>query len=142
MDMSGRGDTHACRNCRKYPQCWCRDLSVLSLNATWVRAILSRPIRHMRDFKHLQGSVKWHQSCFPATQRWRFPCRWTSLIGVQYAAHCWLFVDLPSGIYDITAMYGAQERSAKGIKIVAGRQTTLYLRWPEDAGATVNLSNE
>lgn len=46
----------------------------------------------------------------------------------------WLFVDLPSGIYDITA--------TKGVRIAAGKQKTLYLRWPEDTGATVNLSNE
>ena len=54
----------------------------------------------------------------------------------------WLFVDLPSGTYDITATYGSQKRSATGIKVLAGKQKTLYLRWPEDAGVTVNLSND
>ena len=54
----------------------------------------------------------------------------------------WLFVDLPTGVYDITATYGTEKRSAKGVKIVAGKQKTLYLRWPEDAGATVNAPNE
>jgi hypothetical protein len=54
----------------------------------------------------------------------------------------WLFVDLPTGMYDITATYGTQQRSLKGMKIMAGKQITLYLRWPEDAGATVNLPNE
>ncbi|HWC51557.1 MAG TPA: hypothetical protein VG453_07700 [Nitrospira sp.] len=54
----------------------------------------------------------------------------------------WLFVDLPTGMYDITATYGAEQRSLKGMKIMAGKQTTLYVRWPEDAGATVNLPNE
>ena len=54
----------------------------------------------------------------------------------------WLFVDLPSGTYDITAAYGTQKRSTKGVRIVSGKQKTLYLRWPEDTGATVNLSNE
>jgi hypothetical protein len=54
----------------------------------------------------------------------------------------WLFVDLPTGVYDITATYGTLKRSAKGVKLVTGKQKTLYLRWPEDAGATVNLSKE
>ena len=54
----------------------------------------------------------------------------------------WLFVDLPSGTYDITATYGTQKRSVKGVTIMSGKQKTLYLRWPEDAGVTINLSNE
>ena len=54
----------------------------------------------------------------------------------------WLFVDLPSGTYDITATYGTQKRSVKGVKIVSGKQKTLYLRWPEDVGVTINLANE
>lgn len=54
----------------------------------------------------------------------------------------WLFVDLPSGTYNITATYGTQKRSATGVRIVAGKQKTLYLRWAEDAGATVHLLNE
>ena len=53
----------------------------------------------------------------------------------------WLFVDLPSGIYDITAIYGAENRSA-GVRIVTGKQKTLYLRWAQDAGATVDLSHK
>jgi hypothetical protein len=54
----------------------------------------------------------------------------------------WLFVDLPSGMYDITATYGTQKRSLPGVKIAAGHQKTLYLRWAEDAGATVQLPAE
>ena len=54
----------------------------------------------------------------------------------------WLFVDLPSGIYDITATYGTQKRSLPGVKIVARQQKTLYLRWAEDAGTTVNVPTE
>ena len=54
----------------------------------------------------------------------------------------WLFVDLPSGIYDITATNGVQKRSATGVKIIAGKQKTLYLRWTEDAGASLKLSTE
>lgn len=54
----------------------------------------------------------------------------------------WLFVDLPSGTYHITASYGAQKRSLHGIKIIAGTQKILYLRWAEDVGATVNVPTE
>jgi len=54
----------------------------------------------------------------------------------------WLFVDLPTGTYDITATYGTQQQSLKGMKIVSGKQKTLYVRWPEDVGATVNLPKE
>lgn len=54
----------------------------------------------------------------------------------------WLFVDLPTGTYDITATYGTQPRSLKGMKIVAGKQTTLYVRWAEDIGVTVNVPKE
>ena len=54
----------------------------------------------------------------------------------------WLFVDLPSGTYDITATYGTHKRSLQGIPIVAGKQKTLYLRWAEDAGATIKVPNE
>ena len=54
----------------------------------------------------------------------------------------WLFVDLTTGIYDIAATYGTQHRSVQGVRIVSEKQKTLYLRWPEDAGPTVNLPNE
>ena len=54
----------------------------------------------------------------------------------------WLFVDLPPGLYDITAVYGSEKRSAAGVTIVRGKQKTLYLRWSEDAGAPVNAPAE
>lgn len=54
----------------------------------------------------------------------------------------WLFVDLPSGTYDLAATYGTHKRAMQGIKIVAGQQKTIYLRWAEDAGATVNAPTE
>lgn len=54
----------------------------------------------------------------------------------------WLFIDLPSGTYDIIATYGTQIRSSKGVKITAGQSKTLYLRWAQDAGATVALPSE
>ena len=54
----------------------------------------------------------------------------------------WLFVELPSGAYDITAVYGNQKRSMTGVTIVQGKQKTLYLRWAEDVGATVTIPAE
>ena len=55
----------------------------------------------------------------------------------------WLFVDLPSGTYDITAMHGTQKRSLQGVKIVTGAQKTVYLRWTdEEAGAQEKAPTE
>lgn len=54
----------------------------------------------------------------------------------------WLFIDLPSGRYDISAMYGGQKRELKGIEVVEGRQTTVHLRWKEDIGAMRQLPND
>jgi hypothetical protein len=54
----------------------------------------------------------------------------------------WLFVDLPSGTYDISATYGEHKQALKGIKIVGGKQKTVYLRWAEDTGLTVKVPNE
>ncbi len=54
----------------------------------------------------------------------------------------WLFVDLPAGTYDISAMHGDREQRLNGIKVQAGKQRTAYLRWAEDAGASIKLSME
>ena len=54
----------------------------------------------------------------------------------------WLFVDLPPGTYDITATYGEHKQTLKGIKVVGGKQKTVYLRWTEDTGPTVKVPNE
>jgi hypothetical protein len=51
----------------------------------------------------------------------------------------WLFVDLPSGTYDIIATYGTQKRSLPAVRVVAGQQRILYLRWAEHAGATATV---
>jgi hypothetical protein len=45
-------------------------------------------------------------------------------------------------MYDITATYGTQQRSLKGVKIIAGTQKIVYLRWAEDVGASVNLPTD
>lgn len=55
----------------------------------------------------------------------------------------WLFVDLPSGTYGITATYGTHKQSLHGLKVVAGTQKTVYLRWAkEDAGAAPKVPTE
>jgi hypothetical protein len=51
----------------------------------------------------------------------------------------WLFIDLPAGTYDISAVYGDQKQEVNGIKVFAGRQKTIYLRWKEDIGPTGKL---
>jgi hypothetical protein len=54
----------------------------------------------------------------------------------------WLFVDLPTGTYDISAMYGDQKQTLKGIKVVAGKQKTVQLQWAKDIGSIVKVPNE
>jgi hypothetical protein len=51
----------------------------------------------------------------------------------------WLFVDLPSGMYDISASYGEHKHALKGIKVVAGRQKTIHMRWADEAGALMKV---
>lgn len=46
----------------------------------------------------------------------------------------WLFVDLPSGTYDVSASQGEQRQDLKGIRVESGKQTTAHLRWAEDLG--------
>lgn len=46
----------------------------------------------------------------------------------------WLFVDLPSGTYHITAVHADRTESLKGVRVEAGKMKTVYLRWPEDKG--------
>src|SRR5262245_2335227 len=54
----------------------------------------------------------------------------------------WLFIDLPSGTYDVSAAYGEHKQALKGIKIVSGKQKTVHLRWVVDAGPMVKVPNE
>jgi hypothetical protein len=54
----------------------------------------------------------------------------------------WLFVDLPTGTYDISATYGEYNQALKGIKVVGGKQKTVHLRWAEDIGPTVDVPNQ
>jgi len=41
----------------------------------------------------------------------------------------WLVVDLPPGSYDVTAVQDGKSRTAKAVKLAAGRQKTLVLKW-------------
>lgn len=54
----------------------------------------------------------------------------------------WLFVDLSSGIYDITATHGGQTQRQTGIKVEAGKQKTVHLRWTKDRGLAGQLPGE
>lgn len=54
----------------------------------------------------------------------------------------WLFVDLPSGTYNISAMQGDRRQALAGIKVETGKQKTVHLRWAEDVGAIVKAPNE
>ncbi|HSB44092.1 MAG TPA: hypothetical protein VLD60_03720 [Nitrospira sp.] len=54
----------------------------------------------------------------------------------------WLFVDLPSGIYDITATHGDRTQVLKGVNVSAGKQRIVYLRWAEDRGSAGRLPAE
>ena len=54
----------------------------------------------------------------------------------------WLFVDLPSGVYDISAAYGEHKQVLKGIRVVAGRQKTIHVRWADEAGAPVKVPQQ
>lgn len=46
----------------------------------------------------------------------------------------WLFVDLPSGTYHLTAVHRDRTQGLKGVKLEAGKTKTVHLRWAEDKG--------
>ncbi len=52
----------------------------------------------------------------------------------------WLFVDLPSGTYDITAAHGDRTQRVPGITVATGKQKTIHLRWAEEGGLPVKLT--
>ena len=41
----------------------------------------------------------------------------------------WLFVDLPPGAYDIEAVLNGKMRTAKGVRLTAGKLRTVGLTW-------------
>ena len=54
----------------------------------------------------------------------------------------WLFVDLTPGIYDVTATHRDSTQGVKGVKVEAGKQKVIHLRWTEDRGMAGNLPSE
>lgn len=55
-------------------------------------------------------------------------------IPAEHVQGPWLFVDLPVGLYGVTATHAGNTQRLMAVKVEAGRQTTLHLRWPEDRG--------
>lgn len=54
----------------------------------------------------------------------------------------WLFVDLPAGVYDVRATHRDSQQGLKGVKVEAGKQKVIHLRWAEDRGIAGNLPGE
>ncbi|MGQ0665600.1 MAG: hypothetical protein ACT4O4_01070 [Nitrospiraceae bacterium] len=54
----------------------------------------------------------------------------------------WLFLDLPAGDYDVTATYHDHKQGMKGVKVEAGKQKVIHLRWAEDRGIAGSLAGE
>jgi hypothetical protein len=54
----------------------------------------------------------------------------------------WLFVDLPAGVYDVSATYRDSRQGLKNVKVEAGKQKVLHLRWAEDPGLAGTLPGE
>jgi len=51
----------------------------------------------------------------------------------------WLFVDLPAGTYNITAVQADQTQALKSVKVERGKTTVVHLRWSEDRGVKLAL---
>jgi hypothetical protein len=50
----------------------------------------------------------------------------------------WLFVELPSGTYHLTAIHADRTQGLKGVRVEAGKMKTVHLRWPEDRGSAAS----
>ncbi len=44
----------------------------------------------------------------------------------------WLFVELPSGTYHLTAVHEGQTKGLKGVTVETGKMKTVHLRWLEE----------
>ncbi|HEY6085247.1 MAG TPA: hypothetical protein VIU63_07605 [Nitrospira sp.] len=51
----------------------------------------------------------------------------------------WLFVDVAPGLYDVTATDGEYMQRLHAVKVEAGKQKVVYLRWEKDRGITSRL---
>jgi hypothetical protein len=58
----------------------------------------------------------------------------TTIVGIpqDHVTGPWLFLDLPDGSYRITATLEGRTVHLTNVKIVHGKQKTLYIRWPDD----------
>jgi hypothetical protein len=54
----------------------------------------------------------------------------------------WLFVDLPTGVYDVSAVHHGSRQELKGVKVEAGKQRVIHLRWAEDRGIAGSFPEE
>jgi hypothetical protein len=48
----------------------------------------------------------------------------------------WLFVELPSGTYHLTAIHADRTQGLTGVTVEVGKIKTVHLRWPEERGIT------
>ena len=44
----------------------------------------------------------------------------------------WLFVELPSGTYHLTAIHADRTQGLKGVTVEVGKMKTVHLRWSEE----------
>jgi hypothetical protein len=51
----------------------------------------------------------------------------------------WLFVDLPSGTYEVTATYGETVQTLKDIRVQMAKPKTIYVRWAADRGVPMTV---
>jgi hypothetical protein len=49
-----------------------------------------------------------------------------------------LFVELPPGTYDLTAVYADRTQGLKGVRVEAGKMKTVHLRWQEERGTAAS----
>lgn len=50
----------------------------------------------------------------------------------------WLFVDLPTGTYHLTAVHANRTQGLKAVKLEAGKTKTVHLRWAEEGERTTS----
>lgn len=49
----------------------------------------------------------------------------------------WLFIDLPEGVYEVTATLGGVTQRVNNVKVRHGHVATQYVRWAEDRSPTL-----
>lgn len=54
----------------------------------------------------------------------------------------WLFVDLPSGSYGLSATHADRTQVLKRVTVETGKMKTVYLRWPEQRGSAASFGEE